>query len=350
MIELARHIEILLLSNDCVIVPDLGGFMAHHVDSRYDDKEALFLPPLRTIGFNPQLKMNDSLLVQSYIEAYDISYPEALARIEDEVNEVKQHLEHDGSYEFCDIGVLVLNENGNLEFNPCEAGILTPELYGLSSFNMFSLDKLFVEEVEANKKELLAATEPEETKSATILPFPDEDDDEKEERTIEVRVSLLRNIAAACIIIVCFLLFSKPLSDGGSSHLLKSKIDTGILTRIMPKDITSEKDFSKDLVAGKDANKASETKAAEEEKEVEAPKVEGHYTIVLASRVPKANAEDFVKELKKRGLSDSRVLDKPNSSTKVVFGSYSNEGEARKALSKYSDNSEFSDAWILKFN
>ena len=29
MIELAKHIEVLLLENDCVIVPGLGGFIAH---------------------------------------------------------------------------------------------------------------------------------------------------------------------------------------------------------------------------------------------------------------------------------------------------------------------------------
>ena len=61
--------------------------MTHHVEARYDEAERLFLPPLRTIGFNPRLKMNDSLLVQSYIEVYDISYPEALRRIEDEIDE-----------------------------------------------------------------------------------------------------------------------------------------------------------------------------------------------------------------------------------------------------------------------
>ena len=30
MIELAQHIEALLLENDCVIVPGLGGFVAHY--------------------------------------------------------------------------------------------------------------------------------------------------------------------------------------------------------------------------------------------------------------------------------------------------------------------------------
>ena len=139
VIELERHIEILLLSNDCVIVPDFGGFMAHHVDAHYDEDEGLFLPPQRTLGFNPQLKINDSLLAQSYVEAYDISYPEAVLRIEDEVNELKMHLQTKGFYELSSIGTLEFNENGNYVFTPCEAGILTPDLYGLCSFEMTPL-------------------------------------------------------------------------------------------------------------------------------------------------------------------------------------------------------------------
>ena len=141
VIELDRHIEILLLSNDCVIVPGLGGFMAHHAEARYDEEDHTFLPPLRTLGFNPQLTMNDSLLVQSYVEAYDMSYPEALRRIEDEVNELKQHLENEGRYDLNDIGVLTTNEDGKYIFSPCEAGILTPGLYGLSSFEMAPLNE-----------------------------------------------------------------------------------------------------------------------------------------------------------------------------------------------------------------
>ena len=136
VIELERHIEILLLDNDCVIVPGLGGFMAHHVEARYEEDEQAFLPPLRTLGFNPQLKINDSLLAQSYIEAYDISYPEALQRIEDEVNELTQILQNEGRYELNNIGIIELNEDGNYVFTPCEAGILTPSLYGLNSFEM----------------------------------------------------------------------------------------------------------------------------------------------------------------------------------------------------------------------
>ena len=120
-----------MLDNDCVIVPEFGGFVAHQVGARYDERDHMWLPPTRTLGFNPQLRINDSLLVQSYVNAYDISYPEALRSIEDEVDTLKQELQNEGSYTLDDIGTLTVNSEGNYLFEPCEAGILSPEYYGL---------------------------------------------------------------------------------------------------------------------------------------------------------------------------------------------------------------------------
>ena len=88
MLRIDRHIEILLLENDCIIVPGLGGFVAYYSEASYDETENLYLPPCRIVGFNPVLKMNDSLLAQSYIETYDLSYPEAVREIELEVNHI----------------------------------------------------------------------------------------------------------------------------------------------------------------------------------------------------------------------------------------------------------------------
>ena len=59
MIELERHIEILLLTNDCVIIPNFGGFMAHYRAAHFDERDNSFLPPTRTVGFNHALKLND---------------------------------------------------------------------------------------------------------------------------------------------------------------------------------------------------------------------------------------------------------------------------------------------------
>lgn len=86
--------------------------------------------------------MNDSLLALSYVETYDISYPEALRRIEDEVVEIRQSLENEGKFEIENIGMLFLNEDGNISFEPCEAGILTPDFYGLGGFDMLPIAQI----------------------------------------------------------------------------------------------------------------------------------------------------------------------------------------------------------------
>ena len=53
MIELARHIEYLLLHNDRVSVPELGVFTVTYREARLLPDGSSFLPPVRSIGFLP---------------------------------------------------------------------------------------------------------------------------------------------------------------------------------------------------------------------------------------------------------------------------------------------------------
>ena len=62
--ELAQHIEVLLLENDCVIVfTNFGGFVSKLRSRNLCKEENLFYLPTRIIGFNSQLKLNDGVLV-----------------------------------------------------------------------------------------------------------------------------------------------------------------------------------------------------------------------------------------------------------------------------------------------
>ena len=103
MIELSQHIEVLLLENDCVIVPGLGGFVAHYTPA-IQVEENMFLPPTRTIGFNPQLKLNDGLLVQSYMAVYDTNFSDASKIVEDEVSELIIMLHKEGKVDLDNVG------------------------------------------------------------------------------------------------------------------------------------------------------------------------------------------------------------------------------------------------------
>ena len=63
--------------------------MAHYVDARKDEADGSFLPPIRSIGFNPKVTVNDSILAQSYVDSYDISYPEACKRVDEDVEKLE---------------------------------------------------------------------------------------------------------------------------------------------------------------------------------------------------------------------------------------------------------------------
>lgn len=357
VIEIERHIEILLLDNDCVIVPGLGGFTAHHVEARYDDADGVFVPPLRTLGFNPQLKINDSLLVQSYIEAYDICYPEALRRVESEVEELWQHLNNDGSYEMTDIGILEINEEGNIEFTPCEAGILTPYLYGLSSFEMSPLAVEPQETQEAEAKTVNAAPTPITT---TVFDTPktekdentsDIEDEDDEEKTICIKVSLLRNVGIAAAVVIAFLLVFTPISHTGLKNVTMGDFNgTSFFSKLMPKDsqmnkidITVAKASVKDTVV---KNVAPKLKV--DTVKASAPKAnEDTFCIVVASSIPQKNADKYVEQLHKRGLNEAYTYVN-NHMVRVIYGNYASENEAYNALQKVRDNAEFENAWILK--
>ena len=370
--ELERHIEILLLSNDCVIVPDFGGFMAHHVDARYDGRDNMFLPPLRTVGFNPQLKMNDSLLAQSYVEAYDISYPEAIDRLANEVAEIRQRLENEGKYEINNIGTIYLNEDGNYTFEPCEAGILTPNYYGLGGFNMLplstqeneptvTLEKTnstnIAENIEINQEEKQAEPVVALQNATANSVFDVNDDDEKPSAEfILIKKSWLRNLAAACIAIIAFFAISTPLR---TPNVQTSKIDTGMLTRIMPKELVTQNTHQTELASkaensekvlkinpetNKDANDEANEKKIDQ---AELKSAKPYYGIVLASRVTKRNAANYVETLQAKGFKAAKVVITATN-VKVVYGSYETEGQAYKALHDLRNNEVFADGWITK--
>lgn len=348
MIELERHIEILLLGNDCVIVPGLGGFVAHHVNARFDSNDGMFLPPLRTLGFNQKLQMNDSVLAQSYVEAYDISYPTALQRIENDVKSLKKQLEEEGFYEIGGIGTLRTNAESNIEFTPCEAGILTPDFYGLSGFDILP---------KSNTTPQIENTE----KTERGIIYIDSSSDKKH-KTINIRLSALRNVAVAAAIVIFSFLITSPTGHTRTGITVE-RAESCIL-----RDVFVNNDKATDLpvvnnkntkptvkaIISTPTNKENVTKevAAEKKAKPELSDVKEdspYWSIVLCSQVQVANAKFFSSQLEKEGLENT-VIESGNGNAKVVYGKFANETEAYAKLNSMQDNARFKQAWITKIN
>ncbi|MCR5077028.1 MAG: SPOR domain-containing protein [Prevotella sp.] len=317
--KLDRHIEILLLENDCVIVPGLGGFVAHHVDARYDEQDGLFLPPYRTLGFNPQLTMNDSLLVQSYIAAYDLSYPEALQQIENEVDEIYHTLENEGALELNDLGRLSTNAEKKLEFEPFESGILTPPYYGLSSFDFPLL-----------KPKIQSPAQPAMPSHPVRHGMVYIDTANGGERRISISMRVLRDMAVAAVLLIAVLLIAFPTPN--RNGLPEQQIKSGMFYNIF--DSSDTPNVSAQFKPMRDVGRAANVSA--------------HYwAIVMASHVTENNAKLYASQLQDRGFKEARVYE-GSGSIKVLYGHFPSQEEAYAQLKSLNGSAGFKDAWIIE--
>ena len=213
MIELAQHIEVLLLENDCVIVPGLGGFVAHYTPAMRVAEENVFLPPTRIIGFNPQLKMNDGLLVQSYMAVYDTDFSDATRIVEKEVAYIFTALHEEGKVDLPNIGELRYSIHGTYDFAPYDHKITTPYLYGLDSFEMQELAEL--------KKPYMEKTI---RYSVPVVP-----EDKKRRVEIKFNRSYLSNAVAMIAVVALFFFLSTPIEntevvEGNYAQLLPNEL------------------------------------------------------------------------------------------------------------------------------
>ena len=342
MIRLARHIEILLLGNDCVIVPNLGGFVVHHVCACYDEGDGLFLPPQRTLGFNPVLKMNDSLLAQSYVEAYDLSYPEAVSTVEDEVSEMVDILHNSGSFELNGLGRLYYDKEGRMNFEPCESGILTPEFYALSSFDMKLLPA-----TNANSGVYGANTNAEVEEPKTSIVYIG---NESGRKTLNISLKAIRNVAAAAAILAAGVLISFPIFNN-KSLTGTGNIESGFYEMFIPhhKAATEAAPFNTTSTK-QEAKKPAPIKVqpvkAEAPEKTATTAAKSYWSIVVCSHVSKANADIVTDKLHKKGFADAYTSE--TGATKVLLGKFETKEDAHKRLNELVDNATFKDAWLLE--
>lgn len=405
VIEIERHIEILLLGCDCVVVPGLGGFVAQRTPARFADDDdydcddadtgragrCTMLPPMRMIAFNAQLDMNDSLLVYSYVNVHDVSYPEAERMMERDVEELKTRIAQNGSYELNDIGTLALGEDDNYVFEPCEAGLLTPELFGLGSVMIGRIDG--TDDVQAPEHEsdttLAPADGTTRPSTATVISTDrsnDKDnecegaDDDAGERVISIKLSYIRNAVAAVAALIAFVLLTTPISNSSSDYMVCSvvpvqnatndtdntaddtdatdatspatdgNVSDGTMTGGNATDANVSGLSATDGRAATDANatglSAADGRAATETE----TKRDSRYCIVLASMVTKKNADIFIDELNRNGYHDAHVYEH-RGNVRVVYGAFDNENDARDALLSLRKNAVkpyFREAWVYK--
>ena len=390
MIELAQHIEVLLLENDCVIVPGLGGFVAHYTPAMRVAEENVFLPPTRIIGFNPQLKMNDGLLVQSYMAVYDTDFSDATRIVEKEVAYIFTALHEEGKVDLPNIGELRYSIHGIYDFVPYDHKITTPYLYGLDSFEMQELAELKKPYAELKKPYM------EKTIRYSVPVVPE---DKKRRVEIKFNRSYLSNAVAMIAVVALFFFLSTPIEntevvEGNYAQLLPNELFEMIEKEslaINPIVVSRKADTPKASAQKNTGQKAkkkvvpvavrevkvgqanaqnapvvsqpkqqaaevSSSASATIKSEVQkttagtvAPSLVSakKYHIIIASVGTEKDAEAMAKQLIEKGYPHAKAI-VGDGKMRVSIESCGTETEAYQALNRVRQNETYKNAWVLK--
>ena len=136
MNEIVRHIEYLLVSNDCVVIPGLGAVLAHTVAARYDEERGCMMPPSRTFTFNAGLSQNDGMLISSVARSKSVTYEVARHIVATEVDDMLRTLSQTGTLSLGKAGRLNAGHDGSMSFVPSTASCLSPEYMGLPELHL----------------------------------------------------------------------------------------------------------------------------------------------------------------------------------------------------------------------
>ena len=129
--ELANYIKELLFENDCIIIPNFGGFIVQYRPSEILTTEHLITPPAKTIVFNKQLAENDGLLINHIAKKQNNNFAEAEKWLTQRTLEINHALQTYGSYSLPAIGTFDIDIERNMKFSPLSSANFLKDAFGL---------------------------------------------------------------------------------------------------------------------------------------------------------------------------------------------------------------------------
>jgi hypothetical protein len=312
MNEIALHIDYLLHSHDCIIVPSLGGFVVNTTDVERNGLWGLDAPTFELL-FNNKLTYNDGLLAESIMKTDNVSYQVAIRDIEAACEELKSRLTKGEEVEWDNLGIFKTDKENNVIFLP-NKDYVRPQFFGLTNARF----------------------------KPTVMSVTSSDDKAIPVKSIIRYVSTA--IAAAVVLFFVVLSFnnnetksqyaemvSKPLIFSNNINASKSKTveETKPTAYVANKNLTATANNSDKVIA----QSTSST---------------NRYYIIVGVYEVRDIAEKRLSILKSEGFNLASMIERPRR-LDVYSASFSNREEARNYLIKFqADNPQYKDAWILK--
>ena len=339
MKDLGRHIEYLLCKHDSVVIPGLGTIETTYQPARFVAKENLYLPAVRTASLNTAQTSDDSHLLQdTLVKLHHINTKTAAKWVSEYVSGINQALLETGQTDVGTIGRIVSHQ-GHMDFEPCIAGVDTPDLYGLDSLHISKLPK------EARRQQ-------HQSKNTHI--------------TIRIKRSVLSRVAAAAALIIVVLTLLLPnygntMVDQKFAKVVTTETIESIFAPIntpTPQPLIVKSDPAKKAIEDLrlESNSKVETEAMPAEHTAESTdsttdSSSPHgYCIVMASAITHKGAQLLIDKLHNEGI-DNAVEHNDGKMIRVLLTGYHNETAARAQVEIVRTiDKMYSGSWIKYYN
>ena len=331
MENLVKNITKLIAHHNCVIMPGVGAFLAHKVPAYYSAKEKVFMPPHRSLGFNPQVAIDDALLLSEYMSDGLLSYEEANECLANDIDSLRSKLSGNGTVCFGDLGNFTMDIEGKISFTPNEHCIDDPYNYGFEPLAISPLKELKKKDIVIKRSSIskyVSAVAAAVIILFVLAPFGNSIYDNSAQLSVAgfAPVTPVENsvkpAAVPAVDAVC---------DIAPVETVTAHIFTTPCNEVEP---VATQPCETGMVA--EAVVAEETEITAEESSVE-------YSIIVASTPNPKNAELAITELSRKMQADYKVVE-GDRRFRIAIESYDNEADANAALERI--QATFSDAWV----
>ncbi len=332
MLNLEKHIAELLFQYDCVIVPNLGGFVANLVSADFNEKTGVFNPPGREIGFNRSLYHNDGLLINFIANKEGLTYEACQNKLTEHIEILKSQLSEGEIVYLKEIGSLKTDSFGHIIFEPLEINSFSTSSFGLSTFHFNTL-------------------------------LQDKEQNEVSRRFLNRTVSSNKSIrsVAASVALVLGLLFISPslhhetqqgnFSDifNGITQSVSDIEDNTVAGNISEENKNSTAELETENVTKEDEKEDFQENINSSEEVVENIP-DNKYFIIAGSFKILPPANKFLKKVLKQGYSDAEILEGSKGRYRVSLEGFVDKQEAVAALESYRNDKGYKNTWLLKKN
>jgi len=373
--NLSKYIVDLLVKNNCVIVPNFGGFIANYNPAIIDELRHKIYPPSKRILFNPNLLSNDGLLANYVSTQVGHSYSDSLGLIDEVVAEWKVKLNNGERISIGEVG-FIYEVDHKIQFEQDREFNLYLGAYGLSIVSFVSHTDKSDEAIALDKNESRIKIEAvahtvdltEKKKEAVVVSLPN-----------KRKSNRWKYLAVASILPILFYSYWIPMEthylNSGNIQMadfnpLQKKADKIYNTRFEKNQINDVKiesnlldkaeilasnvafynyQFSDELYIPVDlklnSTQLDKTKFVNSEPNVNSEtKTEKHFHLIAGCFGSKSNADGLVKDLKSKGYL-STIIDEKNGLYRVAVQSFELKNNAVDFKSKLKTSSISS--WLL---